>query len=87
MLGQSDLIPPKPDPTGLLNVVQTLKVSPENCLYVGDTATDMQTAVAVGMFAVGVTWGFRPRQELVESGAQALIDCPDELLELISPTG
>ncbi|MBI84986.1 MAG: HAD family hydrolase [Planctomycetaceae bacterium] len=87
VLGQSDLIPPKPDPTGLLNVVQTLKVSPENCLYVGDTATDMQTAVAVGMFAVGVTWGFRPRQELVESGAQALIDCPDELLELISPTG
>ena len=86
VLGQSELIPPKPDPTGLLHVVQTLKVTAENCLYVGDTATDMQTAVTVGMFAVGVTWGFRPRQELVESGAQALIDRPGELLQLITST-
>ncbi len=87
VLGQSELIPPKPDPTGLLNVVQTLKVPTENCLYVGDTATDMQTAVAVGMFAVGVTWGFRPPQELVDNGAQALIDRPVELLQLITPAG
>ena len=34
-------------------------LSPQECLYVGDTATDMQTAVRAGMIPVGVLWGFR----------------------------
>ena len=42
--------------------------------------TDMETARNAGMFAVGVLWGFRPRAELEESGAQALVSRPAELL-------
>ena len=83
VLGQSREIPPKPDPTGVLEIVRILDVSPESCVYVGDTATDMQTATAVSMFAVGVTWGFRPREELAENGAHVLIDHPAELLEVL----
>ena len=66
-----------------LAVLQSLGVTAEHCLYVGDTATDMQTAKAVDMYSVGVTWGFRPRQELVENGAHALIDHPAELLQVL----
>ena len=52
-------------------------------LYVGDTATDMKTGRSAGMFTVGVTWGFRQRDELVANGAQRIIDAPEQLLELI----
>ena len=75
--------PKKPDPAGAIEIARTFNVSPESIAYVGDTNTDMQTAVAAGMFAVGVTWGFRPAAELTANGAQALIDAPGELLELL----
>jgi len=43
----------------------------------------MQTADAAGMYAVGVTWGFRPAKELLDHGAMVLIDHPSELLKLL----
>ena len=44
---------------------------------------DMQTARSAGMFAVGVLWGFRDRSELQREGAQALVQKPREILELL----
>ncbi|GAF91115.1 unnamed protein product, partial [marine sediment metagenome] len=58
-------------------------VPAEQFLYVGDTGTDMDTATAAGMFAVGVLWGFRDADELTAHGAQKLIAHPSELLELL----
>ena len=43
----------------------------------------METAAAAGVRSVGVTWGFRSRQELVEAGAQHLVDRPEEILALV----
>jgi phosphoglycolate phosphatase len=60
-----------------------LRVSPERFLYLGDTSTDMRTARGAGMFAVGVLWGFRSAEELTESGAQALVEHPRKVLELL----
>ncbi len=81
--GVSDTNPRKPDPTGALRIAERLGVTPADVLYAGDTNTDMQTATAAGMFAVGVTWGFRPAAELLAHGALALIDTPAELLGLL----
>ena len=81
--GVSDVTPKKPDPAGALGVAERLGVPPAEFLYVGDTNTDMQTANAAGMFAVGVTWGFRPASELTANGAKVLIHKPDELLGLL----
>lgn len=83
ILGSKDGLPRKPDPTGALMVSKTLGVSPEEVLYVGDTSVDMKTAIAAGMFPVGVAWGFRTRKELLENGARAIIDKPEELLGLL----
>ena len=44
----------------------------------------METAVAAGMLAVGVLWGFRDREELVAHGAAALVSHPREVLPLLS---
>lgn len=81
--GQTREIPRKPAPDGALRIAEKLKVLPEECMYFGDTNTDMQTGRAAGMFTVGVTWGFRTRQELIENHAMALIDTPEEILQLI----
>lgn len=80
VLGQREGVPRKPDPAGAREIAAQLDIAPERMLYVGDTAVDMQTALAAGMFPLGVSWGFRPRSELLAGGAQALIDRPAELL-------
>jgi len=84
VLGSGDNVPRKPDPTGALMVCESLQLEPSDFLYIGDTSTDMQTAIAAGMYPVGVTWGFRTRDELLENGAKTIIDKPIELLELLA---
>ncbi|MDD6571364.1 MAG: HAD family hydrolase [Thermoflexaceae bacterium] len=81
--GQMDSINRKPSPDGAFLVMEKLKVSREECVYVGDTSVDMKTGKAAGIFTVGVTWGFRTRDELVENHADAVIDRPEELLKYI----
>lgn len=83
VLGEREGIPKKPDPAGALEIVQETGIPAEKTLYVGDTAIDMQTARAAGMFAVGVLWGFREREELEENGADALVERPEEIMGLI----
>lgn len=81
--GQGDDIPPKPDPKGARRVLESMGVLPRECLYVGDTNTDMLTGNRVGMYTVGVTWGFRSQKELEENGAMGIVHEPGELLELM----
>lgn len=83
VLGLRDEVPRKPDPCGALEVAETLHLSPKEFLYLGDTAIDMQTAVAAGMFPVGVLWGFREQRELEENGAQILIERPLDILTIL----
>lgn len=83
ILGSGNDVPRKPDPTGALMISRMLGIPPEKILYVGDTSVDMETAIAAGMFPVGVTWGFRTREELWKSGAKEIMDHPDELLRII----
>jgi phosphoglycolate phosphatase len=80
VLGQREGVPRKPDPAGAREIAALMNLAPERILYVGDTAIDMQTANAAGMFPVGVSWGFRPRSEMLAGGARAMIDRPAELL-------
>ena len=80
--GQMEGVPVKPDPMGALAAAKALGVSPEEILYLGDTATDMRCAVSAGMIPVGVLWGFRERNELIESGAKHLLAHPAEIFAL-----
>jgi len=83
VIGQSTTVPPKPDLAGVRQIVATLGVPVGQFLYLGDTNTDMQTANAAGMFAVGALWGFRTAEELRAAGAKVLIEKPTELLDLL----
>jgi phosphoglycolate phosphatase len=81
--GERKDTPMKPDPTGAKQIASELGIPATEFIYVGDTGTDMQTAVSSGMFPVGVLWGFRNREELVNAGAIMLLDQPCDLLALL----
>lgn len=83
ILGLRDGMAPKPDPTGVQEILQKLGVAACETLYFGDTSTDMWTAVAAGVHPVGVLWGFRSREELEKSGAKTLLARPGDLLPLL----
>ncbi len=82
VLGQSDDFERKPSPQGALIISKEFNVKPEECVYLGDTNTDMITGKSAGMFTVGVLWGFRDRQELVDNNADYIIEKPLDLLKL-----
>lgn len=83
VLGALPSLPRKPDPAGALQVAQRLNVPPSQFLYLGDSGIDMETAARAGMYPVGALWGFRSAEELLGSGAKALIQAPEELLRLL----
>ena len=72
----------KPDPSGAWKIAKKLQVEPSECMYVGDTNTDMKTGKAAGMYTIGVLWGFRERKELEENHADEIIDRPEKLLKI-----
>jgi phosphoglycolate phosphatase len=84
VLGQQNGRPVKPDPYPALRAAALLQVTPSDCLFLGDSGIDMQTALAAGMFPVGALWGFRRQDELETAGAAACIAHPRELLEWIN---
>ena len=81
--GQVEGVPVKPDPSGALLAAADLGVSPDEVLYLGDTATDMCCARNANMLPVGALWGFRSEAELRESGAVHLAAHPLEVPELL----
>lgn len=82
VLGQRDTVARKPNPAGAIEAAALMRVGPDEVLYLGDTATDMETARAAGMFAVGATWGFRPESELRAAGAHAIVRHPREVMNI-----
>lgn len=73
----------KPDPQGALELMARLGATPTSTWFVGDTPVDIGTGVAGGMTAIGVSWGFRPPEELVAAGASHVCTTPHELQRLI----
>lgn len=75
--------PPKPDPTSALQIASTLRLPPEQILYVGDSDVDIHTAQAAGMPSVGVGWGFRGEEELSAAGARWIVHHPSQIVRIL----
>ena len=65
--GQRAGVPTKPNPAAALEIAAVINVSPEECLFVGDTNVDVSTGKNAGMHTVGVLWGFRKKDELEDA--------------------
>lgn len=79
--GQRDGIPVKPDPTGVNMLIEELGVTKDECIYVGDTSTDMQTGINAGIFKIGVLWGFRDADDLKD--ADIIVENPSEIIDTV----
>lgn len=82
-MGQKPEVPTKPNPDVVYEILAQTQIKKEETLYVGDTAVDMKTGKSAGIYTIGVLWGFRAEKELIENGADELIQNPEDLLPLI----
>lgn len=81
VFGSRSNIPLKPDPASALEICGLMRLKPSDILFLGDTNVDMMTAKNSGMTAIGALWGFRPKEELQEAGADYLINHPGEMIQ------
>lgn len=75
--------PTKPAPAIVEAILRQAGVAPTETLYVGDSGVDMVTARNASLESVGVTWGFRPEDELRDNGARHIVNAPAEILTLL----
>ncbi|WP_291099882.1 MULTISPECIES: HAD family hydrolase [unclassified Flavobacterium] len=73
----------KPNPFEAIEISKSLGLNPEEIIFVGDSGIDMQTATNANMFAVGVLWGYRPKEELISNGAKYLLSHPLDLIPIL----
>ena len=74
----------KPDPTESLDVLKKLEGTPSECAFVGDTDVDIETGKNLkAALTLGVSWGFRGREELLAAGADFVADEAADLLSVI----
>ena len=83
-VGQVDGVAQKPNPDGVLLVLEKLGIKKEKAVYVGDSEVDCITARNAGVDCIGVTWGFRSAETLKESGAGIIVDEPLQILQEIN---
>ena len=73
----------KPAPDGVVALIEELGLKKEDCLYLGDTNTDMETGQNAKMDTIGVAWGFRGAEELRENNATYIVEKPEAILEYV----
>lgn len=82
-VGEREGVRRKPAPDTVLEVLSALDLCPQDIVYVGDSEVDVATAANVGCDYIGVTWGYRSVQQLLDAGATRLVDTTAELAEML----
>lgn len=83
IFGQREGVPTKPNPQIVEDILGITNIGINETLYVGDSGVDMQTALNSKVEACGVTWGFRPIEELEQFHPAHIVHTPEEILKLI----
>ena len=81
--GNREGVPLKPDTALVDLILDKAGVEHENCYMVGDSAVDILTAQNAGIHSIGVSWGFRSREELEQAGAEQIADTVEELKNML----
>jgi phosphoglycolate phosphatase len=81
--GLKDGCQAKPDPASLLDIINDLKIEKNECVYIGDTEIDIQTAKNAGVKSIGVLWGFRTASVLKNEHADYIVSTVDEIKKIV----
>lgn len=85
ILGEREGLPRKPDPQIVRDILDDpLYIGHRPfVLYVGDSLVDRDTAKNAGVPFVACSWGFVPREKLLEAGCPQIIDQPNEFMQFL----
>lgn len=81
--GNKEGFPLKPDAALLDLIIKECNADVATTWMIGDSGVDIQTAKNAGVRSIGCSWGFRPRIELEEFGADYIVDAPSEILQIL----
>ena len=81
--GQREGFPIKPDPSIVFDILTKTGINKQDTLYIGDSGVDMETARRAGVDSVGVTWGFRSKDELEKNMAGTIVSTAQEIFEIL----
>lgn len=81
--GDSGMFPVKPDPSLTRYAALSLRVSPKDCVFVGDGEQDVRTAKSAGMRGIAALWGYRTKQQLAAAGATEFAENFSELRKIL----
>lgn len=73
----------KPAPDSVFHALELLGSKKSEAIYVGDSEVDYATAKNSGLDCVLCSWGFRDRELLESFDPMAIIDQPEQLLEIL----
>ena len=79
VIGESPAVKRKPSPDTVLAAARQMGLMASDCVYIGDTEVDLETARNAGMDCIPVSWGFRTEEQLCAAGAEEIIRSPEEL--------
>lgn len=74
----------KPHPAPLLAASRALDIEPSSCVYVGDDRRDVEAGRAAGMRTIAVRYGYLNGEAPDAWGADAVVDCPEDVLQHLS---
>lgn len=77
--GNRDGLPKKPQPDIIEKIIAATLSEKRDCVLVGDSEVDVQTAQNAGIACIGCSWGFRGRNRLEDAGCERIVDSPYEL--------
>ena len=83
-VGAREGVPSKPDPAMVNNVIKELNLEKADCIFVGDSDTDIITAKNAGLKSIGVLWGFRDRETLEKAEADFVISRTEDILKIVT---
>ena len=80
ILGERQGIERKPDPQIVFDIRAKL---PGKAVYIGDSLVDRDTAQNAGLPFIACSWGFVPKQKLIEAGILHIANQPLDIIPML----
>ena len=84
ILGAVDSVPKKPDPAMAQMIISKLNVNADDCVWIGDSSVDIESARNIGCKSIAVTWGFRSYESLLLAEPNLVVDVPKDFLKIFN---
>ena len=82
IVGATDDLPKKPNVDMPKVILNKLELTADDCIWIGDSSVDIETAKNLGCESIAVTWGFRSAESLLKCSPDYVVDTPKEILKI-----